>query len=190
MRMGFTVTRPGGTKDAEFQDYARLLRQRGVDLGRLPRVRDPLTDQRWLYVWDTQAEAQAFADELKEQTGDPAWEVVGVNSRPSEGPLGPVVIQMVRQADGLTFGLHPLSRAMIRSAFPGTVNPTTYATIDIPTWYDFKRTRGGLGDLVREVAPGLTGLSREQLEALGYSLVDADTSETLVSVPPTVAVQG
>jgi hypothetical protein len=112
--MGFTVTHPGGTKDAAFQAYARLLRQRGVDLGKLPRARDPISDRRWLYVWNTQADAQAFADELKEQTGDPTWEVVQVNGPPSEGPLGSVVIQMVRQADGLTFGLHPLSRAMIR----------------------------------------------------------------------------
>src|SRR4051794_7497776 len=154
--MGFTVTRPGGTRDAEFQDYARLLRQRGVDLGSLPRVRDPITDRRWLYVWDTRAEAQAFADELKERMSDPGWEVVEVNGPASEGPLGPVVIQMVRQADGLTFGLHPLSRALIRSAFPRAVNATTYATIDTPTWYDFKKTRGGLADLVREIAPGLT----------------------------------
>ena len=62
--MGFTVTRPGGTRDRQLQAYARLLRQRGVDLGRLPRVRDPMTDKHWLYLWDTRAEAQAYADEL------------------------------------------------------------------------------------------------------------------------------
>ena len=188
--MGFTVTRPGGTRDAEFQDYARLLRQRGVDLGKLPRVRDPITDRRWLDVWDTRAEAQGFADELKEQTADPGWAVVEVNGPASEGPLGPVVIRMVRQADGLTFALHPLSRALIRSAFPQAVRSTTYATIDTPTWDDFKKIRGGLADLVREIAPGLTGLSLPQLESLGYSVVDADTDETSVSVPPAVPAQG
>ena len=37
--MGFTVNRRDGyTKDAEFEAYARLLRQQGVDLGRLPRA--------------------------------------------------------------------------------------------------------------------------------------------------------
>jgi hypothetical protein len=187
--VGFTVSRPGGTRDAEFQAYARLLRQRGVDLGRLPRVRDPLTDKRWLYVWNSRAEAQAFADELTEQTGDGAWKVIEVSVPPSEGPLGPVVIQLLRQADGLTFALHPLSRAMIRSAFPQAVPATTFATIDTPTWNDFKKTRGGLGELVREVAPTLTGISAAQLEAIGYAVVDADSNETLVSVPPALAAQ-
>ena len=36
--MAYTVTRDGGTKDAEFEAYARLLRQQGVDLGKVPRV--------------------------------------------------------------------------------------------------------------------------------------------------------
>jgi hypothetical protein len=39
--MGFTVTGPEGTKDAEFEAYARLLRQHGKHLGNLPRVPDP-----------------------------------------------------------------------------------------------------------------------------------------------------
>jgi hypothetical protein len=29
--MGFTVTHQGGTKDVEFEDYARLLRKKGLD---------------------------------------------------------------------------------------------------------------------------------------------------------------
>jgi hypothetical protein len=78
---------------------------------------------------------------------------------------------------------------MIRSAFPQTVSAATYATIDPPTWSEFRKTKGGLGELVREVLPALTGLSPEQLEALGYSVVDADTNETLVSVPPALAGQ-
>jgi hypothetical protein len=188
--MGFTVTRPDGTTDAAFQAYARLLRQMGKDLGRLPRVPEPGTGRRWLYAWSTKEEAQAFADALRQRTHDPSWEVVRVQAPASEGPLGPAVIQLVRQADGLTFGLHPLSRATIRSAFPQTINPATSVTIDTPTWQDFRRTRGDLAELVREIAPSLTGLSREQLAALGYAVVDADTDKTLVSVPPAVDAQG
>src|SRR5207249_1063391 len=112
--MGFTVYHSGGTRDSEFQAYVRLLRQRGVDIGKLKRVPEPGTGRRWLYVWDTQAQAQAFADQLKKRTGDQGWEVIKVNGPPSEGPLGPIVIQLARQADGLTFEVHPLSRAMIR----------------------------------------------------------------------------
>ena len=36
----------------------------------------------------------------------------------------------------------------------------------------------------------LPGLSLPQLESLGYSVVDADTDETSVSVPPAVPAQG
>src|SRR5438552_15727012 len=110
--MGFTVTHQGGAKDAEFQAYARLLRQRGADLGKLPRVPEPGTNRRWLYVWNTRAEAQAFAEELRERTGDPAWQVAEVNGPASEGPLSRLLIQLARQADGLTFALHPPSRAL------------------------------------------------------------------------------
>jgi hypothetical protein len=182
--MSFTVNHPGGTNDAEFQAYARLLRQQGVNLGQAPRVWGPTGERRWLYVWDSRDRAQAFADELKEQTDDPAWRVVEVNSPPSEGPLGPIVIQLVRQADGLTFALHPLSRALIRSAFPQALSPTTYATIDTRAWYDYEKAKGGLAALVREIAPNLTGLDQEQLTGLGYSVVDADSNKTLFSQPP------
>jgi len=44
--MGFTVTRPVGTKDAEFEAYVRLLRQQGKDLANLPRVPDPENPRR------------------------------------------------------------------------------------------------------------------------------------------------
>jgi hypothetical protein len=87
----------------------------------------------------------------------------------------------------ISLGLHPLSRALIRSAIPRAVASTTYATIGTPTWYEFQNAKGGLEELVREIAPGLT---RAQLGALGYSVVDADANQTLVSVPPAVAAQG
>src|SRR4051794_40142857 len=49
--MGFTVYRGGGTRDSEFQAYVRLLRQRGVDIGKVKRVLEPEAGRRWLYVW-------------------------------------------------------------------------------------------------------------------------------------------
>jgi hypothetical protein len=182
--MGFTVTRPGGANDAEFQNYARLLRKRGLDLGKLPRVPEPGTNRRWLYVWDQQAEAQAFAKALKKDTGDGEWAVVEVNNPSSEGPLGPIVIQLVREGSGLTFALHTLSRALIRSAFPDAVAATTFATLTISAWNEFRKTKGELGDLVREIVPVLTGLTREQLESLGYAVVDTNSDQTLIFRPP------
>ncbi len=71
--MGYTVTHRGGTKDVDFEEYARLLRQRGADLARLRRVPEPGTGRRWLHVWGSEAEAKAFADELNERTGGSAW---------------------------------------------------------------------------------------------------------------------
>src|SRR6202451_4730554 len=108
--MGFTVTHQGGTKDVEFEAYARLLRQKGVDLAKLKRVPEPGTGRRWLYLWNVEADAQAFADELKKRTRDKAWQVVPVDAPSSEGPLGPVEIQTGRQSDGWMFILHPFSQ--------------------------------------------------------------------------------
>src|SRR4051812_12366732 len=100
--MGFTVTYPGGTKDFEFEAYARLLRQQGKNLGNLPRVPDPENPgRRWVYVWNTVEEAQQFADELKDQTGDTAWRVKSTGAPASNGPFGPVLIQLARRSDGL-----------------------------------------------------------------------------------------
>jgi hypothetical protein len=111
--MAFTVSRSdNGLKDAEFEAYARLLRQQGVDLGKLPRAPEPGTGRRWLYVWDSREKALGFADELTRRTGDKAWAVVEVAAPPTEGPLGPIIVQVGRRANGLVFGLHPLSRAM------------------------------------------------------------------------------
>jgi hypothetical protein len=107
--MAFTVHRNDGiTKDAEFEAYARLLRQKGIDLGKLPRAPEPGTRRRWLYVWDSREKAQAFADELRKRTRDNAWAVVEVDAPPSEGPMGPIIVQVGRRANGLVFGLHPL----------------------------------------------------------------------------------
>ena len=85
--MGFTVTHPGGTEDAEFQAYIRLLRQEGEDVGKLPRVADPGATQprRWLNVWPTveaarrfaalvQSRHQEFVTTISSETGKPFWE--------------------------------------------------------------------------------------------------------------------
>ncbi len=66
--MGFTVSRNGaGANNAEFEAYARLLHQQGLDLGKLPRVPDPGTGRRWLYLWESREKAQSFADLLKKR---------------------------------------------------------------------------------------------------------------------------
>lgn len=188
--MGFTVTRPVGTKDAEFEAYVRLLRQRGVDLGNLPRVPDPENPRRrWVYVWNTREEAEEFAKELRGETGDAGWCVEQTTAPPSQGPFGPLLIQLARRSDGLVFALHPLGLALMRQAFPQVRPLVRDAFIDTKTWNDFQRTQGELSDLAEEVIPSLTRLSKEQLADLGYAVIDADTERTWVYVPPAGAVQ-
>jgi hypothetical protein len=183
--MGFTVTRPAGTKDAEFEAYARLLHQQGKDLGKLPRIPDPANPhRRWVCVWNSEDDARRFATELNELPGESAWHVEPTGAAPSEGPFGPVLVQLARRGDGLSFALHPLSRAMIRDGFPHTPPGLTSAFIDAQTWKDFLTTRGDLKNLVASVLPPLTGLSTEQLNELGYAVVDAETDRTWVFVPP------
>src|SRR5260370_38762449 len=117
--MGFTVTRPGGTKEVEFEAYARLLRQQGKELGDLPRVRDPENPTpHWVYVWNTHEEAQQFADELKDRTGDNGWRVEPTVDPPSNGPFGPVLIQLARRSDGSGFAPPPPSLAPHPEAVP------------------------------------------------------------------------
>ena len=182
--MAFTVNRNDGmTKDAEFEVYARLLRQQGVDLGKLPRAPEPGTRRRWLYVWNSQQKAQAFADELRKRTGD-AWSVVEVTAPPSEGPMGPIIIQVGRRSTGLVFGLHPLSRTMIQSAFPTAKGTAITVSINFETLQDFLATHGSIENLAREVVPTLTGLKLQDLEKLGYALIEDDTDRTLVFAPP------
>jgi hypothetical protein len=186
--MGFTVYLPGGTKDSEFEAYARLLRQQGKDLGKLPRVPEEGTDNRWLYVWADRSEAEAFARELKKRTGIKDWVVTEVKARPSEGPFGPILIQLTRRSDGLAFALHPLSRSMIETAFPHSGPATGRPRVSslftgIDKWQDFQTTRGGLPALLDEVVPILTGLSASQLAEVGYSVIDTESGQTIYAVP-------
>jgi hypothetical protein len=188
--VAFTVNRNDGmTKDAEFEAYARLLRQQGVDLGKLPRAPDPGTGRRWLYVWESREKAQAFADELKKRTRDNAWVVVEVAAPPSEGPMGPIIVQVGRRASGLVFGLHPLSQTMIRSAYPHAKGTASTISINFDTFQDFLTTHGSVEDLANEVVPTLTGLKLEELNNLGYALIEDDTDRTLVFVKPGDLIQ-
>ena len=162
--------------------------EQGADLGRASRVPEPGTKRRWLYLWDSEAKARTFADKLKKRTADTAWKVIAMDASPSEGPMGPILIQLADRGNELIFCLETLSQAMIRSAFPDAFG-VTFISIDAEKWEEFRKTCGSLADLVQRIAPCLTGLSGEQLEALGYAVIDDETLETLVLVPPAEAAQ-
>jgi hypothetical protein len=181
--MGFTVARRGGTKDVEFAAYARLLRRRGVILSRIPRTLEPGTGRRWLYVWDNRAEAEAFAGEMKKETRDEAWYVQEVNGPPSEGPLGPIEIQIARQSGALLFAMHPFSRRMVQALYPGSCNAGS-VLIETETREEAQRVLGDLTNLAGHVALILTGLKAEQLERLGYSMFDRTAMRELAYAPP------
>jgi hypothetical protein len=179
--MGFTVARRGGTKDVEFADYARLLRRRGVILSKVPRTLEPGTGRRWLYVWDNRAEA--FADEMKKQTRDETWYVQEVNGPVSEGPLGPIEIQIARDPHGVLFALQPFSRRMVQALYPGSCNPVS-VSIDTQTREEGQRVLGDLTNLAGHVVLTLTGLKPEQLERLGYRMFDRAAMRELAYAPP------
>ena len=187
--MAYTVTHPAGfTKDFEFEAYARLLRQTGKDLGHLPRVPDPeAPERRWLYVWNNRPEAEKFARDLERQTRGTQWQVVATAAPPSEGPFGPILLQLARRSDGLVISLHPLSLALIRDAFPNAKPAGSNTFVDSQTWSNFLGTQGTLRDLVWNILPSLTGLSSPDLTSLGYAVVDADRDKTWVYVPPVFA---
>src|SRR5262249_36596700 len=129
--MGFTVTRPSWTNDAEFEAYSRILRQQGKKLGCLPRVPDPQNaGRRWVHVWASPEEAQRLADDLREQPGGEGWHVVPTSTPPSIGPFGPLLIQLARRSDGLLVALHPLSRALLSEAFPDAAPSATNTFVD------------------------------------------------------------
>jgi hypothetical protein len=184
--MGSTVIHPGGMSDAEFQGYANLLRLKGADLAKLPRVLDPSTRKRWLYVWPTRAEAEAFAETMQELTQDPSWQVVQVDAVASEGPLGPVMVQRWKHALGMELSVHPLSSSILRSVAT-KAPPTTRAFVDWDTWEDYQKTRGNMRVLVEGLLPTLTGLTPGQLKELGFTVVEVEGDTELVAVPPQVS---
>ena len=63
----FTVRKPGGNTDREFQAYIDLLEEIGIDIADVPRTPEPGTTNRWLYVWRSRPQAERFARELGER---------------------------------------------------------------------------------------------------------------------------
>jgi hypothetical protein len=183
--MNFTVANQiGSAKDADFIAYLRLLGQQGVNLGKAPRVPEPGTNRRWLYAWPTGQEAQAFAEELNARKKNVApWQVVETTAPTSEGPLTPLLIQLMRQGGGFVFGIHILSLRWLRSLFPNAFILPTFS-IETESWEEFRAKHRTFADLAREVLVRMTGMTIEQLNTLGYVVFNVDTDETLVAVPP------
>lgn len=168
----FTVThRDAGIKRHEFEAYLRTLEKRGIDWSDTPRVEEPGTPNRWLYVWADREPAEEFCQELQAETRDDQWYVreLANGTQPSQGPLARVVILMRSHSLGADFSLHPHSRILIRRRFP-QASPVSSMSIEWSTKDDFEQQHGPIWD---HVAVVLTGLSLDQLQTVdGYQVYD------------------
>ena len=163
----FTVTKPGGTKDYEFEAYTRLLEEIGVDVANVPRVPEPETGKRWLYTWQRKEEAEAFARELTLRTRDGSWRVFPFKIEDeARGPVAPLDIYQVRTAEdqGVMYYLAPASRERIIKAYPHT---RLYPSVTI-SQKDLEGIKQQHGDIWwGQVRILLTGLTQEQVLSLG-----------------------
>jgi len=161
----FTVSKPGGTKDYEFEAYTRLLEEIGVDVANVPRVPEPGTNRRWLYSWRRKEEAEGFARELRARTRDGSWHVHQFAVAEEErGPVAPLDIYEVGQEDqGAMYYLAPASRERIGRAHHQTrLHPITFSRKEL------EENRRQYGDRWWDrVCHLLTGLAKEQVLSLG-----------------------
>jgi hypothetical protein len=163
--MVYTVTKPGGTRDQEFEAYTRLLENVRIDVANAPRVPEPGTERRWLYAWKKKAEAEAFAAELRRRTGDASWVVYDFEIDAEEhGPVAPLEVAAVPEEGGYLYYLTPASRERVVDAHRGTRFPPGI-TISVEQQHDLLRDRES--GWWMEAARLLTGRSDEEIDALG-----------------------
>lgn len=164
----FTVIKPGGIKDYEYEAYTRLLEDIGFDVDHALRVPEPYTHRRWLYAWRNIQEAEAFARELGHRTRDKSWGIYDCqDEEESVGPVAPLEIYEIRGLDPLgrpelTFYLSPRSRARILMAHTDLRLDASNSVRD-PGMENIEN----LADFWREQMRSLTGLRDDQILALG-----------------------
>ena len=89
-------------------------------------------------------------------------------------------IDVGRQADGLAFMLHPLSRRQIEERFQGVPSPVTVFIV-FDNLADIQQIHGSIWN---QVALMLTGLNESQIaEAGGYEFVEPGKSNVLFTGP-------
>lgn len=186
--MAYTVAyQDAGIKRREFDAYLRLLEQRGIDWTNTPRVPEPGTTNRWLYVWVDRRDAEDFREAIQVETRDEKWYVHDLPDtvQPSHGPLTPVVILMRRQSLGADFALHPHSRTLVRRRFP-SARLVSSVSIESNRLGDFERERGPIWEHVAQV---LTGLSLPELTQLGgFRIIDPSRDQTVFESDEAVLV--
>ncbi|HEX7377496.1 MAG TPA: hypothetical protein VF278_10305 [Pirellulales bacterium] len=122
--MPFTICREAPLNAAVYPDEdARLiapeLLKREIPLDRVPRLPAPQGQNGWLYVWESRADAENAAKQLKRRTGD-RWLVRETDQQPSLGQLLWLRVNMTAESDALLFVLDDVARRMIEQRFPGS----------------------------------------------------------------------
>lgn len=180
----YTVTKPVGTKNREFEAYTRLLEDVGIDVSNSPRVPEPGTDRRWLYAWKNQLQAERFADELRRRTGDAGWKVYQFEEdREERGPVAPLDIARIPDQGGYTYYLSPASRERVAVAFPGKLPARLNLRVEIEN--DFLSEKGDAAWM--EIAHLLTGRTDDEIDALGGVRVIIGDGEVAFERIPTAA---
>ncbi len=161
---GFVVMKPGGTKNHEFEAYKSFLEEIGIDLSNAPRVPEPGTARRWLYVWRDRAAAQASARELGRRTRDSSWTVHECDLPEEEsGPLAPLDVIAEPVAEGTLYRLSTASLERIMKRFPNARLVTEVFFSD-QSKQEYERDHGPVWD---QVIGLLCGLSVDQVNELG-----------------------
>jgi len=168
----YTVERPGGTKDQEYQAYVDLLEEIGIDITNVPRTPEPGTTNRWLYVWRDSVQAERFARELQRRTRDPLWRVHEFELRAEEhGPLAPLTILSIPTSEGTAFRLEPNSQERLTRHYP---NAPLAGEIFLSE-RDWEALEQQQGTIWNQLVKWLTGMPDQLLGQLGgIRVVDED----------------
>jgi hypothetical protein len=178
----YTVKKPEPNTEREFQAYIDLLEEIGIDIANVPRVLEPGTTNRWLYVWRSRPQAERFARELGGRLRDPSWEVHEFDIPDEErGPLAPLIIWAIPTAEGTAFRLDPKSQARVMHHFP---NARLAGEMLFPSQVrrDHQRQHGPAWDQVIVI---LTGIPDESIDCLGGVRILSPDGEILHERVPT-----
>ena len=172
----YTVRKPGFNTDPEFQAYIDLLEEIGIDIASAPRIPEPGTTNRWLYVWRNRPQAERFAREIGGRLRDPSWAVHEFDIPDEErGPLAPLVIWSMPTIQGSLFRMDPKSQARVMHHFP---NAKLAGEVLFPAdvRHDYERRHGSVWD---QVIMMLTGIPDESIDRLGGVRILSEEGETL-----------
>jgi hypothetical protein len=173
--------KPGGTTNQEFDAYKALLEEVGIDLSNVPRIPEPGTGRRWLYVWRDRTAAQGFARELSVRTRDSSWMIQEFDLPVEEsGPLAPLDVIAEPVVDGTVYRLSTASQERITRRFPNT-RLAGEVFVATQTQQESERDHGPVWD---QVILRLSGLSEAQVNELGGYRVYETVRRTLYESAP------